>query len=83
MLQTVYPFYTVVVTGKDFLEKVAAMQKKYYPNVFYCASGSGSDLPIFTNRYVEGETLIYVCSGKECKLPVTSVETAIKYFSYS
>jgi len=83
MLQMAFPFYTVVVTGKEFREKAASMQKIHHPNVFFCASESGSELPVFANRYVEGETLIYVCSGNECKLPVTSVETAVRFISYS
>ncbi len=81
MLQTAHPFYTVVITGKEFREKAAAMQKNYHPNAFFCVSESDSELPVFINRYVEGETLIYVCSGKECKLPVTSADAALKSFN--
>jgi hypothetical protein len=81
MLQNVFPSFTVVIIGKEFREKAAAMQKRYHPNVFYCASGSGSELPVFSNRYVEGETLIYVCSGKDCKLPTSSLEKAFSFLN--
>jgi hypothetical protein len=81
MLKTVYPYYTVVITGKDYREKISFLYKNYHPNVFFCGSGSGSELPIFKDRIVEGETMIYVCSGKECKLPTSSVQEALSYFS--
>jgi uncharacterized protein YyaL (SSP411 family) len=81
MLSLAYPFYSVVITGQESLEKALIMQKSYHPNVFFCGSKNGSDLPIFKDRFVEGETMIFVCSGRECKLPTTSIEESEKYFS--
>ncbi|NTV83101.1 MAG: thioredoxin domain-containing protein [Bacteroidales bacterium] len=81
MLKLAHPFYTVVVTGPEYLEKIVAMSKIYNPQVFFCGSKTGSGLPIFKDRLVEGETMIYVCTGRECKLPTSSVEEALKCFS--
>ncbi len=36
-----------------------------------------SDLPYFKNRFVEGKTLIYVCVGSHCLMPVETVEEAV------
>jgi uncharacterized protein YyaL (SSP411 family) len=79
MMDQVYPFYTVVITGPDCREKAALMRKTYRPNVFFCGSAGGSELPIFKDRFVEGETMIYVCSGKECKLPTSSFDEALGF----
>jgi hypothetical protein len=70
-----------VITGREFKDKAMALQKNYHPNVVFCGSESGSELSIFKDRFVEGETMIYVCSGKECKLPTSSVQEALSYFS--
>jgi uncharacterized protein YyaL (SSP411 family) len=36
------------------------------------------DLPLLQNKLVPGQTTIYVCQNKVCKLPVTSVTEALK-----
>lgn len=81
MLNLIHPFYTIAITGPGCLEKAAAIRKHYHPSVFFCGSENESGLPILKDRFVEGETMIYVCTGKECKLPTTSVEVALKSFS--
>jgi len=35
-------------------------------------------LPLLKNKYVKGETMIYVCVNKSCKLPVSKVSDAIE-----
>jgi uncharacterized protein len=79
MINMVQPFYTVAVTGPKCLEKAAAMQKHYHPSVFFCGSEQKSPLPILKDRFVEGQTMIYICTGKECKLPTDSVDVVINY----
>jgi hypothetical protein len=83
MIRMAYPFYTVVVTGDKFREQAIEMQKKYYPNAFFCGSAGESRLPVCENRFVEGKTVIYVCSGKECLMPAVSVEEAVNLLKTS
>lgn len=80
MINYIHPYYTLAVTGPEFLEKVAALRKHYHPSVIFCGSKKDSALPVLTGRFLEGETMIYVCTGKECKLPTSSVEKAVLYF---
>ena len=82
MINMIYPFYTIAVTGPDYLEKAAAIRKHYHPSLFFCGSESASDLPVLKDRFVEGQTMIFVCTGKECHLPTPSVEEALLYFSH-
>jgi uncharacterized protein YyaL (SSP411 family) len=80
MFDIAYPYYYMVITGPNCLQKAKELRQYYYPGLFICGSQTESKLAIMQNRFVEGETLIFVCSGKECKLPTKSVEEAAKYF---
>ncbi len=83
MIYMIYPYYTVAVTGPGCIEKAAAFRKLFHPSLFICGSETENELPVLKDRFVEGETMIYVCTGNECKLPTTSVEEAVLFFSQS
>ena len=68
----------MVIVGKSVNEKLLALYKQSPPNVIFAISEKKSDLPLLKNRYVESETLIYVCKNNVCLLPSQSVEEAIK-----
>ncbi|TDQ31121.1 thioredoxin domain-containing protein [Zeaxanthinibacter enoshimensis] len=78
LLQTVYPFYEVAVVGPDAVKKLNEMKARFIPNAVLVGSASKSEQALFKNRYVPGETFIYVCRDHSCKMPVTSVPEAIK-----
>lgn len=71
-------FYEVVVVGKEASKKINELNKNYLPNIIIAGSENENEDPLFKNRYVVGETLIYVCVNNACKLPVTDTEIAIK-----
>ncbi len=50
----------------------------YHPNIFIAGSIGNSEIPIFKDRFIKDKTKIYVCTGSECKLPVETVEEALK-----
>lgn len=77
LLNLVYPFYTVVFTGSDSLRKAKQFEKAYLPNVLKAGSNTFSEIPILKNKYIENKSLIYVCMGGDCRLPVESVKQAI------
>jgi uncharacterized protein len=78
MIDKVYPYYTVVITGPDCMAKAAEIRKGYHPEIFICGSETFSELPVFKDRFIDGETMIFICTGRECKLPTSSVEEAVK-----
>ena len=41
-------------------------------------STSYSDIALFDDRFFEDDTFIYVCQDNACKLPVKTVEEALK-----
>ena len=71
-------FFEVAISGKNALSKVKEINQKYIPNKLICGNTSVSSLPLLENRYVEGNTLIYVCVNKTCQLPTTDTNQAFE-----
>ncbi len=72
------PFYEIAVVGDDFKEKVKTLQANYIPNTIFAGSASTSELSLLQDRYVEDNTLIYVCQHGSCKLPVAEPEKVLE-----
>ncbi len=53
------------------------LHQHYLPHSFFMGSEKSENLPLLKNRYVEGQTTIYVCQDRVCKQPVTDVENAL------
>ena len=79
MLNYTDNYYEVAIVGDAALDKIKALNKTYLPNKLIIGSEKENDLPLLKNRYVEDETLIYVCVNKACKFPVSEVEKAIEF----
>ena len=79
MLNYTNNYYEVAVVGEDAKEKIKAINQTFLPNKLIIGSTEDNDLPLLKNRYVEDETLIYVCVNKACKLPVSEVDSAIDF----
>ncbi len=78
LLKQVYPFYSVVIYGEKAFSLSDEFRYHYLPNSILLSSKVKSELPLFRDRSVENKTLIYVCTDKGCKLPVDTVEDALK-----
>ncbi|MDF2435849.1 MAG: thioredoxin protein [Bacteroidota bacterium] len=78
LMNFTFPFYELAIVGKSVDEKYGALRKQYLPNVIFAGSISDSKLPLLRERYSEGKTMIYVCSGKTCKQPVEDPGEALK-----
>lgn len=73
ILTRVNPFYEIVTVGEEAELLSAEFHKMFLPNALVVGSPEASDLALFKDRYVEGETYIYVCTNNTCKLPVKTV----------
>ncbi|MBQ0770016.1 MAG: thioredoxin domain-containing protein [Bizionia sp.] len=78
MLNYTEPFFEVAIAGKDAEDKLKEFNATYIPNKLIVGSTTASSLPLLEHRFVDSETLIYVCVNKTCKLPVSAVSEAIK-----
>jgi uncharacterized protein YyaL (SSP411 family) len=71
-------FYEVVITGKGSIQTAHEIVRRGYPARYVLAAEEHSGLPLFLNRFKKDKTLMYVCSGNHCQLPVESVSEALK-----
>jgi len=74
-----FPFHTIAVSGHDAGILIGEFTQHFLPQALLSGSTTASSLPVFRSRHVENETLIYVCSGKECYPPANSVTEALSY----
>jgi uncharacterized protein YyaL (SSP411 family) len=78
MIKMTEPFFEVVITGENAEHIFKEMQDGFYPNVLWAFSKNASEVPILKDRFSQAKTLIYVCRGGVCQLPVESVPKAIE-----
>ena len=78
MMNYTNKYYEVVIVGDKAIEKNAELNKYYLPNILLSISKKESNLPLLENRFIDGETFIYVCVNNSCKLPVTSIKETLK-----
>ena len=69
MLKLIHPYYEVAVVGKDAHEKCLEINKEYKPNKLFIGSFEKSKITLLEEKFVEGETMIYVCENKVCQMP--------------
>lgn len=77
MLKTTSPFFEIAISGKDARQMALEMQIDFHPNTLWAITTGDSEVPLLSNRFVSGKTLIYVCREGVCKLPVQTVEEGI------
>ncbi|OUR91509.1 thioredoxin domain-containing protein [Flavobacteriales bacterium 34_180_T64] len=78
MLNYTEPYYEIAIVGDDVMQKISKLNTYYIPNKIIAGSKIDNSLPLLKNRYIEDETLIYVCVNNACKLPVSNVNEAVK-----
>ena len=70
-------YFEVVIVGPNADELTKEINNQYIPNKLIAGSTKEETGPLLELRYVEDETLIYVCVNNTCKLPVRDSEKAI------
>lgn len=78
LLHFTFPYYEVAICGRDAQQKYLALQQYYLPNAIWIKADTPSELPLLKDRFMKGATRIYVCQNKVCRLPVETVEEAVK-----
>ena len=71
-------YYEIVIVGKDANSKIKELNTSYLPNALVAGSSKESTNPLLKYRYIDDETLIYICVNNSCKLPVSEVSEALK-----
>lgn len=73
----VYQPYEIAVTGPDARNRSNELLQHYLPTSVVLG-GDSENLPLLENKIVKGKTIIYVCRNKVCRLPVETVEDALR-----
>jgi uncharacterized protein YyaL (SSP411 family) len=76
LLEEVKGCVEIVITGPNYSHQRKELAKNYIPNQIILG-GTQGNLPLLQDKFV-GETKIFVCKDKSCKLPVNDVNEAIK-----
>jgi uncharacterized protein YyaL (SSP411 family) len=63
------------------LIKATEINKNFKPNKLIIGSLNESDLPLLKNRHIDGDTFIYVCVKKACRLPVKTTQEALGFIN--
>ena len=67
----------VAIVGEKAEDYRKQLQKNYLPNALFLGSATESNLEVLNGKYIQGETLIYVCENHSCQRPVSTVEEAL------
>ena len=78
LLKMTFPRFEVVINGPKALEYSSKIQRNFLVNVLIQQSETKSDLPLLRNRFVNDQTLIYVCQNKVCFRPDDNPEDALE-----
>jgi uncharacterized protein YyaL (SSP411 family) len=78
MLDLTESHLEVAVTGPHAVSFLNELQKKYLPQVVFCAGVHKNNLPLLANRFIAGKTLMYICQNNSCQLPVETIERAVE-----
>jgi uncharacterized protein YyaL (SSP411 family) len=72
------PLYEVAILGDDFKNKRKQFDEYYLPDAILLGGKTAGSLALPENKLLPGQTTIYVCRDKTCKLPVTEVDKAVE-----
>ncbi|GAB5565430.1 MAG: thioredoxin domain-containing protein [Winogradskyella sp.] len=75
------PYYEVAIIGDEAQGMLKKLNAYYLPNILISSSIKESKLPLLKNKYIEDQTLIYVCVNGTCKLPVSVLDEALSQIS--
>jgi uncharacterized protein YyaL (SSP411 family) len=74
-------FHEVVISGPQAPARRLEISSYFLPFVQILGAEGSSTLPLLEGRFIPGYTRIYVCSNKVCKLPIETVNEALRQLS--
>ena len=78
LIQVNQPLYEVAIVGDQWKERQSEFDSFYLPNIVYLGGTAEGSLELLANKLVDGQTTIYVCENKSCRLPVRETNQALK-----
>ncbi|MCS6917357.1 MAG: thioredoxin domain-containing protein [Chitinophagales bacterium] len=81
LLEHVVPWQELVVAGPEALALRQELARHFLPFALLAGSTKASTLPLLQNRFVENQTLIYVCHNQVCQQPVHLAAEALRFLN--
>jgi len=78
----VYPFYEVMIVGNAMHEVKINLLTQYLPNKILIGGNKNNKLDVLKNKFIKGETMIYVCQNGACQKPTNNIEEALLQIIY-
>jgi len=75
LMNVVFGVYEIAITGSESEQLREELENNFIPNKILLGGSSGT-LPLLQDKFV-GETKIFVCKNRTCRLPVTTVSEAL------
>ncbi|MDL5045704.1 thioredoxin domain-containing protein [Oscillatoria amoena NRMC-F 0135] len=71
----------VAIVGPEFIHLKNEFKKQFHPTTIFMGTSDKSTLPLLQGKNAGARTTLYVCHNKTCKLPVYSIDDALKQFT--
>lgn len=65
------------ICGENASEYISKINQKYLPNLVVATTKEPTSLPFLKDRFIENQSLFYVCHNKTCLLPTTNFEEVL------
>jgi len=73
--------FEIAIMGKKYSSIRKGLDENYLPDAILSGGNNEGDLELHQNKLLPGQTTIYVCRDKVCKLPVSEVREALQQLS--
>jgi hypothetical protein len=70
--------FELAIAGEKAATFRAELDQHYLPQMLLYGAKDKSKLALMEGKFVKGQTLVYVCQNRACKMPVSTVEDAVK-----
>ncbi|HRH99830.1 MAG TPA: thioredoxin domain-containing protein [Saprospiraceae bacterium] len=70
--------YEIAIVGQEAQKLNLKLQSNFIPNAIFLGGETEGSLELLKEKLQDGQTMIYVCRNKICKLPVDDVEKSLK-----
>ena len=83
MLKYTYPFYELVIVGEEAKTIQTDLLAYYLPNTIIIGSEKdNSQMDILKYKYLENQTMIYICQNGACQRPTKEIDQALTQIIY-
>ncbi|UCH95238.1 MAG: thioredoxin domain-containing protein, partial [Candidatus Aminicenantes bacterium] len=73
----IHPIAEVAIVGDEWEARRKELDRYYLPHMILMGGKTEGKLPLLEGKLIKGQTTIFVCKNKACRLPVTDIKQAL------